>query len=826
MAPSTNAKILDEVNSTKSWFHAKKIRPIWAKQLDTDQSVLTIEGTESVKAGEFLCRGEAGDMWPQSAESLKAKYQETEEVDSDGWRMHIPRPDNQGVMAAQVSHPFEVQATWGMLTGKAGDYVVKNVADREIAHPTDVWIVDQALFLATYQALTTNPRAISQEAHHMTAPTAACILEQLAQKDAQVLNLLAQCRTKDYEFVWQEGPELHRRFARLLLKQGHPTLALEVAARGLERQKDDRDLHYCRALALVRSGNPTRAKLFVEDLLAHTDLAPALRSDALSLAGRIHKDFAARTAAGPARTAQYREARKYYLHAYQLSGDPFPGINAATLALICGVADESRRLAADVRDKVLDKLYEPGTDRDYWLLATLGEAYLLLGDGAAAKGRYDQAVRLAREVHSYGDIATMRRQLGMLSAFLSVDEMIGLFHLGPVIVFAGHGLDWPGDPVRFPPAPDLEKAVRRAIKIQLDALEPNIGYCIPGCGSDILFGELMKERDAELHIVLPFDEEDFCIERLTYGLPELQDWQRRYKELRGSLRLTGHFATTEAFLNDQGLYDFAGTFMQGLALTRAAHVDVEVIALVVQDPTSQLSAPSGLATFIDNWKKTGREPRVINLAEVRRGVDLTAPILTAPAEPRLLRKSQRTVHAMLFADVAGFSGLPEPHLPAFFMEFLRIVELQLKSTQKVLFQNTWGDGLYIVFDDVVTCAEFAMRLLHEMEHFDFVKFGFNLEAGKKSGVRVGLHTGPVFKGFDAVIQKENYFGSHVSRAARIEPVAAPGCAFVSEQFAAALALASDHHFICEYLGLQPLDKGYDTCPLYRLSAGTDHVAGS
>ena len=88
-------------------------------------------------------------------------------------------------------------------------------------------------------------------------------------------------------------------------------------------------------------------------------------------------------------------------------------------------------------------------------------------------------------------------------------------------------------------------------------------------------------------------------------------------------------------------------------------------------------------------------------------------------------------------------------------------------------------------------------------------------------MRIGLHTGPVFRGLDAVLGKDNYFGSHVSRAARIEPVTAPGCAFVSEQFAAALALATGHPFVCEYLGLQPLAKEYDVCPLYRLTRSTD-----
>jgi hypothetical protein len=151
MAESPNKEILDEINRAQVWFHARKTRPIWARKVDLDQTVETLEGRESVKAGDYLCRGEAGDTWPQKAQSLEAKYVRTDIVTADGWRKYEPRPDAEGVMAAQVKHPFRVQAQWGQLTGKAGDYVVKNFRDREVAYPEDVWIVDQALFRATYE---------------------------------------------------------------------------------------------------------------------------------------------------------------------------------------------------------------------------------------------------------------------------------------------------------------------------------------------------------------------------------------------------------------------------------------------------------------------------------------------------------------------------------------------------------------------------------------------------------------------------------------------------------------------------------------------------
>src|SRR5207253_637773 len=110
--------------------------------------------------------------------------------------------------------------------------------------------------------------------HPVIVPTADAILEQLSARNAPVLQLLALCRMPLHDAVWTHGPQLHRRFARLLIKQGHPTLALEVAARGLDdkRYPNDPELLYWRALALVNSRNTTKADQFVQELLARTDL--------------------------------------------------------------------------------------------------------------------------------------------------------------------------------------------------------------------------------------------------------------------------------------------------------------------------------------------------------------------------------------------------------------------------------------------------------------------------------------------------------------------------------------------------------------------------
>lgn len=148
-----NQHVLDEANAAAKWSHAKKTRPIWAKRLESAQTVTTLEGEEQVEAGHYLCRGEAGDIWPQTEKDLTRRYQATDEVDADGWRKYQPNADAEGVMATQIDHPFSVTTSWGTLSGKPGDYLLKNWHDKDTAYPVDVWIVDQTLFQQTYESV-------------------------------------------------------------------------------------------------------------------------------------------------------------------------------------------------------------------------------------------------------------------------------------------------------------------------------------------------------------------------------------------------------------------------------------------------------------------------------------------------------------------------------------------------------------------------------------------------------------------------------------------------------------------------------------------------
>jgi len=66
---------------------------------------------------------------------------------------------------------------------------------------------------------------------------------------------------------------------------------------------------------------------------------------------------------------------------------------------------------------------------------------------------------------------------------------------------------------------------------------------------------------------------------------------------------------------------------------------------------------------------------------------------------------------LLFADVKGFSALKDNEIPRFVERVLgAIAEEVAQLPRPPLISNTWGDGLYLVFDGIRETGEFALRL--------------------------------------------------------------------------------------------------------------------
>ena len=186
-----------------------------------------------------------------------------------------------------------------------------------------------------------------------------------------------------------------------------------------------------------------------------------------------------------------------------------------------------------------------------------------------------------------------------------------------------------------------------------------------------------------------------------------------------------------------------------------------------------------------------------------------APVAVASADTR----PRRTLKTLLFADFAGFSRLHDAYAPLFQTRFLEIVASEIAAAPvKPLDSKTWGDGLYIVFESPGDGAEFALRLLARLLAVDWKAAGLS----ETSQIRIALHAGPVFRGYDPIVKRDGYFGSSVTRTARIEPVTPPGMVYASEAFAAILATSGPSGCAIEYVGLLALAKGYGESRIYRL----------
>lgn len=674
------------------------------------------------------------------------------------------------------------------------------------------------------------------------------ILARLARPEVRAAHLLETFDLPEYAGLWEKdpaGPQLYRAFSRELIKQGYPTTGLGVARRGLVRAPADAVLRYNVAWAYARGGNPTSAEIALADLLAEAcdpargaALTPRLRMDVVALRGRLFKDLYRRAPrGGPERARLAGESARWYLRAAKVNGaDFFPVGNAALMrflqakaAAACGqdrvapsLAAKARALARRAGKGVAAAAASGRTDA--WLPATDGLMLALLGEHTPAIERIETAVGLTVQ-RNLGSLAALLGDVRLLAEVGAIENPARLEQkLGSAVAFSGHLIDAPGRaPPRFPNDPDLVGRVKRQIRARLAEVNARFGFCSLGSGADILFAEAMlargeeAEHPVELHVVLPFAEADFLRTSVGYGSPRHRAWEDRFRGVLGRLPPDQvHFATTEGYFGSDQLYDYANEYLQGMAAVRSAQCGIVPRALVVVDPDSPPRV-GGTRHFLDRWQGLGYPADVIDLRAVRAEVGALRP--EPGVEPAAWPAGElpREVRAMLFADVAGFSQMKEEFHPRFFRRFSATVEAVRAAAGDALLQtNTWGDGIFAVFKSVPAAARFALALLDRLGgEMNWAEMGFK----NPNPLRVGLHAGPVFELKTELVQGgRNFFGQHVNRAARIEPVTMPGCAYASEQFAALLTVEAGGEFVCEFVGAEELPKKAGCVVLYRVQA--------
>jgi class 3 adenylate cyclase/tetratricopeptide (TPR) repeat protein len=615
--------------------------------------------------------------------------------------------------------------------------------------------------------------------------------------------------------VGSATPDEWCRTAETLLMRGAALMAYDAAADGLRAFPDHVRLKQLLALALARAGASEQASAILEQLrdAGHTD------EETLGMLARTHKDLWA-SAVRPAEKREHLErAYRVYLEAYARSGGYWSGVNVATTALLLGAGDEAAAAARRVCDVCAELLRaDPSRSDLYWVLASLGEASLVLGDHGAAEQWYARAASIGRE--RLGDLVSTRRNARLILRHLDADtaEVDACFSIPRVVAFAGHLVDRPGrSQPRFPPV--LEPAVEAAVRDRLGRLRAGFGFSSAACGADIIFLEALAEIGAKSHVVLPYNRGQFV--RDSVDVVPGADWAARFdRVLSQAAEVT--IASDLPFGTGGTSYEYAFRLLDGGAGVRADELDTDLVCLAVWDGEPG-DGDGGTATAIDHWRRRNRSVEVIDLARLRIDAGLPATIASpdrqqGPAvlpSPTVVSRFQPQIVGLLFADAPGFSRLSDLDLPLFVDRYLGLVASEVGRLETApLIANTWGDGLYMVFDSVRDAGVFALRLCEAIRSTDWRALGFSASMS----VRIGLHAGPAYACIDPVTGRPNYIGAHVSRAARIEPITPPGAVYASSAFAALARADGVTEFACAYVGPTALAKGYGTFPTFLVRA--------
>jgi hypothetical protein len=576
-------------------------------------------------------------------------------------------------------------------------------------------------------------------------------------------------------------------------RRGELLAACDLADRGLDEHPSDTDLAYRVVLALARTGATSEA----ERRFGELGLASVGTEDAAALGARIEKDRAL-AAAGDERVRLAARAASSYQRIADRFESYFPAINAATLRLVAGDVAAARTLATGA----LELVDRSGED-SYYAAATRAEGSLLLEEVREARTALEAAA--ARFEGDYGALSTTRRQLRMVCDLTGTDTVLLSVLAGPAVAFyCGHmmsGTDGKGRPRRFD-----ETDAAAQISDVLGTRPVAFAYGSLAGGGDILWAEALLDSGAELHVVLPFAVDDFVRASVE---PSGRNWVDRFRRcLEAAVAVT--YATEGAFLGDDALFRYGAEVAMGLALLRARFLDGDVFELALWDGDAP-AGPVGTAVDVATWRRTGHEvvavtPRALD-DEVREAAGSTA---RAPAGGRVVR-------ALLVGDLRGFSLLADEQIPAFAHEVLGAFDRVLgRHEGEIAYRNTWGDALILVVTDVAAAARCALEMQEAMAAVDLV----GPDLPPELALRLSGHVGPVFALEDPIRHGPTFMGTHINRAARMEPVTPPGTVYVTEAFAAALELAGSPDLRCDYVGHIPAAKDYGRLRMYHLGRRT------
>ncbi|MCO4792798.1 MAG: DUF4071 domain-containing protein [Bacteriovoracaceae bacterium] len=637
------------------------------------------------------------------------------------------------------------------------------------------------------------------------------LLSFLQSNEADLEQLLHIWHGHDVE-SWRHNEQLYITLSERVLKFAEPLLAFDIIQEGIEAFGNNVRLKELKGLTLARLGSYEKANNVLYELYHSLGKGSI---ETLGMLGRTHKDLWLSCSEEKDKKYHIQKSREYYLEAYKQEPSVWTGINVAATYAFEGNIEEARRKAAEIKN--LCEIEIINGSSDYWLLATMGEANLILKENEEALKFYKSAVEIGKK--NIGDINSTRRNARLLFDGLNVPKDIvkkveHALCIPKVVVFTGHMIDSKKrKKPRFPR--DKEKAVYNEIYKWLETQGPCVGYCSAAKGADIIFIEAMEALGNKVSVIMPFCREQFFQESVKDEIDP--SWEERFWKI-----INGKHEIIE--LNRQGTtysdyyFQYANNIMYGLARIRAQQLDTSLAPLAVWHK-EDIGKTGGSSSFIKKWLELGNEVNIIDLKAVideESGED-PFDIVKKEAVKELDYYDDYKIKGILFADTVNYSQLQDHEFLKFENIVFGIVKDMIDSgNYEIATKNTWGDAIYMVFDKIKDAGTFALELNERMGEIDWYESGFS----KKMQVRTAVHAGPVHCSFNPVTGQMHFNGANVCRAARIEPLTPPGQVYTSIEYAALAASEHIKEFQCVYVGQMSMPKKYGVFPTFHLRRTT------
>lgn len=540
------------------------------------------------------------------------------------------------------------------------------------------------------------------------------------------------------------------------------------------RLKDDPLVDHLRvdqllAISLSKSGSPEQA-------LPHLDLAYRRNPEdpeTAGILGGVYKDLFRKL-----QDSKYAIlSRDTYAKNFEVTGNYYTGINAATMSAIAGRAVQGREIAT----RVISKLESKATS--LWELATLGEAYLLTKNRDRAVEYYIKARKLVG--NDWGKVLSIHNQLWLLNHYIPVaKEILRIFAPPTVLAFAGHMIDAPDRKIpRFPAS--IEGKVKDFIKAAIRTLQASIGYCSLACGADILFAEAMLEEGGEVHILMPFNKHDFVHTSLGFAG---EQWVNRFEALHSKYPNT--FITHDHYGGNDDLFSLLGKVIFGAAILRSQTFHQEPYLLTVLSELDMKRREGGTRDTIQLWPFS------------QRHTNINPDVLYSPES---VIKSDISI-----PKVAQTLIINRPVLFLACIDMTDLLSMEKEKMEKTIKSLSGEEQLaYKIYEESENSITIGLET--EIGLMDVVRSAWTTTAPFKSvkPIRVGLHTAPVY--INDAANDHN-----LESAKAISQFATPGSICSSIAFAAVLALYPKR-FQLDYVGLLQLPKATENTGMFQVN---------